>query len=193
MPGRTDDAAHVERHLRSQATHIRHEAGEVLLHPVVLAALALLILNDHVLKQAAPSPVTGKLSDVAGLIVLPVLLVAAWELALRTGGRHGGSGRLVAGAAVVISGIGFAIVKTQPAGAEAFGLLLGAAQWLLALPMHMALAQPVPGVVAAHVLADPTDLLALPALVVAFWAATGSTGRPPRLRRPGVHPAVSPR
>ena len=45
-----------------------------LLHPAYLLALAVLLLNDHVLKEAVPGVLTGKLSDVAGLIVLPVLL-----------------------------------------------------------------------------------------------------------------------
>ncbi|WP_156325293.1 hypothetical protein [Nonomuraea sp. SBT364] len=38
----------------------------------VVAALVLL-LNDHLLKHAWPGPVTGKLSDVAGLVVAPPL------------------------------------------------------------------------------------------------------------------------
>ena len=45
-----------------------------LLHPAFLLALAVLLVNDHVLKAAVASPITGKLSDVAGLVVLPVLL-----------------------------------------------------------------------------------------------------------------------
>lgn len=47
-------------------------------HPIWWAALALLVLNDHVLKgaDAVPGWLTGKLSDFAGLIVAPVLLSA---------------------------------------------------------------------------------------------------------------------
>lgn len=51
--------------------------------PGYLAALALLLLNDRVWKAAAPSVWTGKLSDLAGLIVLPVLLCALWGVARR--------------------------------------------------------------------------------------------------------------
>ena len=43
-------------------------------HPLSVAALVLLALNDHVLKQAWPGFVTGKLSDVAGLVVAPLVL-----------------------------------------------------------------------------------------------------------------------
>ena len=46
--------------------------GDGLLHPVALVALAILIVNDRLLKDAWPGPVTGKLSDVAGLVVAPL-------------------------------------------------------------------------------------------------------------------------
>jgi len=47
-------------------------------HPAWWSALALLVLNDHVLKGAGvlPGALTGKLSDFAGLLVAPVLLAA---------------------------------------------------------------------------------------------------------------------
>ncbi len=48
----------------------------LLLHPVFLASLLLLLLNDHWWKYDYPSWFTGKLSDVAGLVVLPVFLRA---------------------------------------------------------------------------------------------------------------------
>lgn len=45
----------------------RKNAFQVLTSPVYLLALAVLLLNDHVLKELAPGFVTGKLSDFAGL------------------------------------------------------------------------------------------------------------------------------
>lgn len=51
------------------------------LHPVSLFALAVLILNDHLLKGASilPTWMTGKLSDVAGMIFFPLLLTSVWN------------------------------------------------------------------------------------------------------------------
>ena len=49
--------------------------GDLLLGVVPLAAIALLFLNDHILKAAWPGLVTGKLSDVAGFVFFPFLLV----------------------------------------------------------------------------------------------------------------------
>lgn len=47
-----------------------------LLHPAFGVALALLVLNDHVLKGSGlvPAAITGKLSDFAGLVVAPIAL-----------------------------------------------------------------------------------------------------------------------
>jgi hypothetical protein len=48
------------------------------LHPVPLGALLVLALNDHVLKGRGllPTVLTGKLSDLAGLVFFPLLLTA---------------------------------------------------------------------------------------------------------------------
>ena len=65
----------------------RSVPADALLHPLALAALVLLILNDHLLKDLAPGPLTGKLSDVAGLVVLPLIILGAWELVMASLGR----------------------------------------------------------------------------------------------------------
>jgi len=54
-----------------------HIALRCLRHPATLISISLLLFNDHVLKIAAPSPLTGKLSDFAGLFFFPFLLAAA--------------------------------------------------------------------------------------------------------------------
>ena len=51
--------------------------------PGFALALVVLVLNDHVLKTAYPGWITGKLSDVAGLVVAPLLLgvlLTAWRV-----------------------------------------------------------------------------------------------------------------
>lgn len=54
----------------------RHHRQDLILSFGFLLSLVTLIVNDHWLKNAYPSLITGKLSDFAGLIVLPVLLCA---------------------------------------------------------------------------------------------------------------------
>ncbi|MEV4313265.1 hypothetical protein [Actinocrispum sp. NPDC049592] len=112
-------------------------------HPLTVGATAVLLLNDHVLKQAWPGLVTGKLSDVAGLVVAPPALGLLFGLFL--------TGRIGAAAAVLVTGAGFTVVKLTSAGAqfasEAWSVVNGP----------------------SAILADPTDLVALPALGLTWW------------------------
>ncbi|TKK87760.1 hypothetical protein FDA94_16415 [Herbidospora galbida] len=107
-------------------------------HPLTVLALVVLVVNDHLLKYTWPGLVTGKLSDVAGLILLPAVL----DLALRR-----------PAVSIAVTGAGFALVK-----ATATGAWLASEAWTLVWGPSV-------------VLADPTDLLTLPALYVAWWAS----------------------
>lgn len=111
--------------------------------PLPLLATATLALNDHVLKGSAllPGVVTGKLSDVAGLFVVPVL---AAGIAAQLGVMGRSLVRVAAGSAAT-SGLVFAAIKTSPE----------ACAWLTS--------RGVPTVY------DVSDLVALPALMAA-WA-----------------------
>ncbi|MFT7597236.1 MAG: hypothetical protein ACI8TP_000154 [Acidimicrobiales bacterium] len=80
------------------------------LHPAFTGAVAVLAVNDHLLKAAWPGLVTGKLSDVAGVFV--VAIVSSVLLNNR-----------VAGLTLTI--IGFGALKTAPAVAFAAAPLLG--------------------------------------------------------------------
>jgi len=122
-----------------------------LTHPGWWGALGLLALNDHVLKGSGllPGAVTGKLSDVAGMAAAPVL--AAALLGARS--RHA-----VAGAFALVA-VGFAAIKVSHA---ASALYLGA---LALVGVH------------GHNAVDPTDLLALAALPLAWrLCVTAPTG-----------------
>ncbi len=122
-------------------------------HPLTVGATAVLLLNDHVFKQAWPGLVTGKLSDVAGLVMTPPVLGLLFGLFL--------AGRIAAAAAVLLTGVGFALVKLTPAGAE-----VASAAWSVINGPSV-------------ILADPTDLVALPALGVAWWVWCRVAAAPP--------------
>src|SRR5688572_7200897 len=112
-----------------------------------MAALAVLVVNDHVLKTAHPGWVTGKLSDAAGMVLAPPLLaVLASLLAPRARFRP------VAVGALVAVGVGFAFTKVWVYGGQ-----IASEVWSLITP--------------SLVRSDPTDLLALPFLAVAWWTA----------------------
>lgn len=113
-------------------------------HPVALVALGLLVLNDTVLKAVGPGLVTGKLSDVAGLVVLPLVVATLLATVLD-------DDDLVIRVAVTSIGAWFAAMKTIPA----------VAGWTEKLAELV-----VPH---ASIVVDPTDLVALPALGLAVW------------------------
>lgn len=154
---RTADAGRVTVTARLE-TH-EHVAGDGLLHPVALGAIALLILNDHFLKKAFPGFVTGKLSDVAGLVFFPLLVLAAWEVVTWLRGRQRLADRRVLAAAVIGTAVVFSSMKLLPAANEFGSVALGALQWLAGL---LPMPRPVP------IALDPSDLIALPALLLAY-------------------------
>lgn len=118
-------------------------AFDALLHPLWLGSLALLVINDHVLKGAGLLPpwLTGKLSDFAGMLVAPLVLACLLRLESRAAW---------AGAHLAVGAV-FAAINVSPACARAFESLTA----LTPLPWAITV--------------DPTDLVALPALIVSFF------------------------
>jgi GNAT superfamily N-acetyltransferase len=143
-------------------------AGDGLLHPLPLVAIALLLLNDQVLKRAAPGFVTGKLSDVAGLLFFPVFLVAVVEVCLSAIGRWRGPSRNLLFGAVVATGATFAIVKVLPVGESVYEIALGLGQWPFRAIAALAGGSSVPALAPVDLTRDPTDLIALAALAIPF-------------------------
>jgi hypothetical protein len=117
--------------------------ARALLTPTWIAALAILVANDHWLKGSglAPGLVTGKLSDFAGMLVAPVLLASLLGLRSRRG-----LALCHAAVALVFTGI-----QLSPGFAGQWSALMG-------LFGH-------PWVITC----DPSDLIALPFLGLS-WA-----------------------
>jgi hypothetical protein len=132
-----------------------------LLHPLWLSALAVLVLNDHVLKGSGllPPLVTGKLSDFAGLLVAPALLAALV-------GVRSSRGWWLAHAAVATV---FSAIQLSPAAAGLWSRAMAelGAPWVT--------------------VCDPSDLVALPMLLLSGRAFARAMERPlaSTLRRSG--------
>lgn len=115
-----------------------------LTHPAALAAMALLLLNDHVFKWYFSSDLTGKLSDFSGLLFFPLLLSAFIGLL-----EH--RPRPAACWGFALTGLAFATIKLIPSAAEWASAALG---WLLGGNVQIT--------------PDPTDLAALIMLLPAW-------------------------
>lgn len=120
-----------------------------LAHPLSFGAILLLLLNDHVLRRQWPSWWTGKIGDVAWLIFAPFVLAVllAWVLPTRTKRQE----EWVGFWAIAIVGLIFSLANTLPAFHTLMGRLI---ESLLGCTSRLC--------------RDPSDLVALPSLLVAW-------------------------
>lgn len=137
--------------------------GALLLHPVVLAGIACFVVNDHVLKPAHPGWLTGKLSDIAGLIFFPVLIAAVAELASPAARQHAGAILILA---VAVTGLTYVAMLLVPIGGDGYRWSIGIVQWPFRIAAAIAASAPLPAIAPVRFAADSTDLITLPALLV---------------------------
>ena len=164
-----------------------HRPADGLLHPVVLVALVALVVNDQLAKHAWPGLVTGKASDVAGLIVAPIALQAAWEVALWATGRWRGPSERALLVAIAVVGVAFAASQVWPPAIDAYRWGLAALQWPVRAVVAALTGAPAPVLVPVAATADAEDLVALPTLLVTWWVGRGrarSAAAPPSERLP---------
>ncbi|MGH1344022.1 MAG: hypothetical protein ACRBN8_20860 [Nannocystales bacterium] len=113
-----------------------------LLHPVWLGAVAMLAINDHLLKGSGlvPGWFAGKLSDVVGLFAAPLLLAVLVRVRSRRGWAfaHVGIGAV------------FSAIQVSPVAADTWSGLMG----MVGFPWSIT--------------SDLTDLLTLPALAISY-------------------------
>ena len=145
----------------------KHFPGEGLLHPISLVSIALLVVNDHVLKWSYPGLLSGKLSDLTGLIFFPLLLQALYELLqLIWRGSFTPSQRVLwvfAGLTALV----FTLVKLTTLGGELYTRALYLLQWPF---LSLARGYSMPFLGRVMLTQDATDLIALPCVLVAVWA-----------------------
>ena len=153
-------------------------SGAALCHPIAVVSVVVLVVNDHLLKRVCPGLLTGKLSDFAGVLLLPLFLHALFELAaLHFRGRppSAAAGDRVLACCAVLTALGFTLAELWLPGETAYRFGLGALQWpfrALAAALH---GDAWPALAPVHATADATDLLALPMVLVAF--RIGGRGR----------------
>lgn len=145
--------------------------GWALFHPVTLAALATLAVNDHVLKRVCPGIVTGKLSDFAGVVLLPLLLHALLELTaayVRRKPLTAAAGDRALLMCVAVALLMFALPEVWPPAELVYRFGLAALRWPFRALWALASGDALPALRPVRATADVSDLLALPMGFVAF-------------------------
>ena len=117
-------------------------------HPLTLLSIAVLLVNDQVLKIYSPSWLTGKLSDFTGLFFFPFIVAVGLSLLLR---KTNSANRFIGQIAFSIVAIWFFLLKTFP---PANSFTSHIASQLIGSPSQFIL--------------DPTDLLALITMLPAW-------------------------
>ena len=160
------------------ATVTTRTPGDLLLHPLAIAAMAVVMVNDRVLKVRYPSELTGKLSDVAGLIFFPLLVVAVAEgirwLVRRD--RWTLTPRAVIAVSLAI-GVAFVSMKTWHPAGELYRTVMGVVLWPVDAIAALIGGEGLPGLERIALVEDRTDLVALPALLAPGWIATRTRRR----------------
>lgn len=140
-----------------------------LLAPLPVIAIALLVVNDRLLKGTGPEWLTGKLSDVTGVFVFPLAATALVDLVGYGLSKLGLNTdftlrrwKLVV--AMAFTAIVFASIKLSPA---------------IAAQVERLWAAVIPG---AEIYPDPTDVICLVMLAATWWhgrraIARGAYGR----------------
>jgi hypothetical protein len=135
----------------------RRTPGDLLVRPLAVVALMTLIVNDHIIKPRWPGLLSGKLSDIAGLVFLPLLIVSVYEVTRAAAHRPWQMGRRGVVAVAVAVVIGFAATKLSTAVAAGYGDVLGWLRWpLIGHWSQVSISQ------------DPRDVICAPAAVLAW-------------------------
>jgi hypothetical protein len=140
------------------------------MHPAAWLALVLLVANDHWWKWSHPGVLTGKLSDVAGLVLFPLLLQAMGELALATLGHPWRPSRSLLVATALLTGVVFTLVQTSALAGDAYRYGLAVLQWPARGLAAVAGGASPPALRPVHLVQDASDLLVLPAIGIALLA-----------------------
>jgi hypothetical protein len=141
---------------------LRERALNALAHPAAIAAACVLLLNAAVWQRSNPSWWTGKIGDAAWLVIVPSLLLLLFSFCVPSGlDRRSGWGA----GAILLTGLAYSRAKASP---PVNALALAAVSRLGFTP---------------KLLLDPSDLVALPALTLAWiiWRGSDANGAPARV------------
>ncbi len=152
--------------------------ADFLVHPIAVVSVVALVVNDRFVKQTWPGLVSGKLSDVAGMVFFPLLLVGLVELAAAAARRPWWADRRAFVTVAVIVGAFFGATKVL-APIRAFDeAALGWLRWAPGAAARAATGGAAGAPEAGHVVADATDLVAVPFVIVAVWIGARARRQP---------------
>lgn len=134
-----------------------------LAHPLLILSCLLLVVNDHVLKDQFANWWTGKLSDVAFMIVMPTWI---W-VGLRYCNAH--VGRTHLWLILIGTALFFSSMQLSVWGDATYRYVLGALQYPYWAFLSLRTEGTLPSIAPVSSTPDPTDLVVLPFLMGSWW------------------------
>lgn len=142
--------------------------------PAVLS-LAVLVVNDHLLKPVFASWWTGKLSGVAAMVVVPFFVLGGLEVVRRRPLSPHARSRVLAavGTTIAVTMVG---VELLPWMSGVYEVSFGVLRWPLDVVLAVARNGELPAVGRVVQTMDPTDLVTVPAGLLPWaWARRFAT------------------
>ena len=163
----------LERVMSHLSTHSSYRPGDCIRHPMSVCMLWLWLLNDHIFKDLWGNALTGKLSDISGLVVFPLMFVATYELICAFRQRAATHLDLVLWLSLGFSAMLMILINVSDWGAELCRVGLGILQW----PFRCLWSLSIVPIYKVHLTMDPTDLWTLGALVIPYTIVSSRLNR----------------
>ena len=142
--------------------------GEQLLHPLAIVTVLILLVNDHYWKGVGPPWVTGKLSDVAVMILVPLVFQAGMEWFAWARGRFRPQRSILLVGVLLAAGI-MASINIWPPAAEAYRWGMAVLQWPAKACWQLVAGRSLPPLQPVSLVMDPADLWTIPFGVLPLW------------------------
>ena len=147
--------------LSSKSTY---RPGDCIRHPVCVFMLWLWLLNDHLFKVIWGNALTGKLSDISGLVVFPLMFVATYEMICAFRQKTVTHLLPVMWFSLGISALIMILINMSDWSADFCRVGLGVLQW----PFRCLWSLSIVPVQEVYLTMDPTDLWTLCALIIPY-------------------------
>ena len=133
-----------------------------------MGMLCLWLLNDHLLKDLYANMWTGKLSDVAGLVVFPLIPVALYEFFCVWKNKSSTQTTAILHMSLLATGLLLIGINLSQTCSDLCCQVLGTLQWPIRGLLNAVKGEAWPPLMPVSATPDPTDLLTLPALFIPF-------------------------
>ena len=151
--------------MRNLSSKSNYRPGDCIRHPLCVFMLWLWLLNDHIFKDLWGNDLTGKLSDISGLVVFPLMFIATYEMICAFRQKAATHLHLVLWFSLGFSAMIMILINLSDWSADLCRVGLGVLQW----PFRCLWSLSIVPLQEVYLTMDPTDLWTLGALIIPYY------------------------